>query len=78
MTSDHCLSHNELEIISAQIQSGHHRHFDHKLVEKFMATMKPAGLDAETKEKLLSRLFATAGIAAVAGMLYWFFHWLTH
>lgn len=77
MTSDHCLSHTDMDTISAQIQSGHPRHFDRKQVEKFMATLKPGGMDAETKEKLTARLVATTGVAAAAAVVFWFFHWLT-
>lgn len=77
MTSDHCLSHTELDNISAKIRSGHPRHFDPAQVKKFMASMKPDGMDAATKEKLVAKLVVWAAAAVAIGVLYWFFSWLT-
>lgn len=77
MTSDHCLSHLELQTVAAQIQSGHPRHFDPRQLEKFVAALRTTRLDSETKEALMAKLAVWTLIGVIAAAVFWLFHWLT-
>lgn len=77
MTSDHCLSHLELQTVAAQIQSGHPRHFNPKELDKFVSALRTTRLDSQTKEKLIAKLAVGTLIALVGAGVFWFFHWLT-